>query len=294
MKKFIAFLMTSLLLSAGCNMVDNTEQMNVENVNQRKTMSFKPVFGLESDIYSWIPEDGLKWTHSRSDMADYADSLLCLDYMSGTMIQKTSSPSDKPFSLTMNYGAHELKFLGHSSTDWQLDKEKALFRTEKVTETFLKCVQIEVYGGTDETMTLQMDRVVTKLTLMIMDAIPGNVSRIEMTVGGHMSAIDMNTGLGVAEEKTDFSLGWDLDGSFAGKKGLKLTVFSFCEEKEFDCSIHVKALDLEGNIISERKATGIPMLMNRCTVVKGYIFSAESMVSFNGPGEWIESKEIYI
>ena len=292
MRNFIALVMASALLCGSCERAENVPEMENSNENSRKTMVFMPFFGLDAGISSWTAEDGMKRRASRANMADYADSLLCVDYMDGVAKQKICRPAEEPFSLTMDYGLHELRFLGHSSTDWQVDEAKGVFRTGKVTETFLKCVPMEVDEDTDEKLTLQMDRVVAKLTLMILDAIPEGVARIELTVGGHMAALDMDTGLGVAEEKEDFSIGWDLNGGYVGEKGLKFSVFSFCEENEFEVSLRVVARDAEGKVLEDRMASGIPLLKNRCTVAKGRIFSYEGGVTFSEPGDWIPEYEI--
>ena len=294
MRNFIALLMASALLCGSCERVENVPEMEISNENSRKTMVFMPFFGLDAGISSWTAEDGMKSRASRASMADYADSLLCVDYMDGTAVQKLSQPSDEPFSVTMDYGEHELRFMGHSSTDWSVDEETGIFRAAKVTETFLKRVPLTVDENTEESLTVQMERVVTKRTLMIQDAIPAGVAKLELTVGGHLAALDMATGLGVAEEKKDFSVAWDLDGSYAGMQGLKLTVFSFCEEGEFELSLRVVARDAEGNVLADRSASGIPMLINRCTVAKGRIFSMNGGVTFSEPGDWLPQTEIEI
>lgn len=295
MRIYLAFYALAALLAAGCSAVTPEEgngNRTETDGNLSKTLVFRPSMGLDTEISSWKPGDGLKSSASRANMADYADSLLCVDYMDGTAVQKLSQPAGEPFEVTMDYGMHELRFMGHSSTEWSVDEENGVFRTEKVTETFLKCVPLTVDENTEAGMTVKMDRVVTKLTLMIEDALPENVARLELTVGGHMAAMDMATGLGVAEERKDFSVAWDLDGSYAGMTGLKLTVFSFCEEGEFDLSLRVVARDSGGNVITDGSADGIPMLKNRCTVARGRIFSVQGGVSFSEPGDWIPQMEV--
>lgn len=297
MRNFIVFCFAAAVVCGGCSryVIDESAEKSDENaMKMRKTLVFLPSWGLETDVAPFLPDDGLKSRASRASMADYADSLLCVDYMDGTAVQKLSQPSDEPFSVTMDYGEHELRFIGHSSTDWSVDEETGVFRAAKVSETFLKRVPLTVDENTEESLTVQMERVVTKLTLMIQDAIPAGVARLELTVGGHIAALDMATGLGVAEEKKDFSVAWDLDGSYAGMQGLKLTVFSFCEEGEFELSLRVVARDAEGNVLADRSASGIPMLMNRCTVAKGRIFSMNGGVTFTEPGDWLPQTEIEI
>lgn len=126
-----------------------------------------------------------------------------------------------------------------------------------------------------------MERVVTKLTLMIEDAIPEGVRRLELTAGGYMAALDMASGLGVAEEKRDYTVGWNIDGSYAGKTGLKLTLYSFCGEDEFTMSLLVVAKDGNGTIVADRSAEGVPVLKNRCTLARGRIISVNGSVSFS-------------
>lgn len=297
MRNFIVFCFAAAVVCGGCgeHIIDDSVEKSDENaVKMKKTLVFLPSWGLETGVAPFLPNDGLKSRVSRASMADYADSLLCVDYMGGAAVQKLSQPSDKPFSVTMDYGEHELRFMGHSSTDWSVDEETGVFRAAKVTETFLKRVPLTVDENTEESLTVQMERVVTKLTLMIQDAIPAGVARVELTVGGHITALDMATGLGVAEEKKDFSIAWDLDGNYTGVQGAKFTVYSFCEEGEFDLSLRVVARDAEGNVLADRSASGIPMLMNRCTVAKGRIFSMNGGVTFSEPGDWLPQTEIEI
>lgn len=293
MRNSIALLMAMAFAITGCEKSQIlTEKTEISSENRQKVLFFTPSFGLETDISSWKPDDGLKSRNSRAAMEDYADSLLCVDYMDGKLVQKQAKSVSDLFPLTLYYGLHDLRFLGHSSTDWELDEGKGIFRVGKVTETFLKCVPIEVDEKTDENLMLQMDRVVTKLTLLIEDAIPENVAEMELTMGGHMAALDMATGLGVAGEKKDYSISWKLGESYSGMEGLKLTLYSFCEEGEFEASLRVTARDAAGKVIQDRMASGIPLLKNRCTVAKGRIFSHQGGVSFTEPGEWIPQYEI--
>lgn len=257
-------------------------------------MLFRPLWGLEAEISQWKPDDGLKNAVSRANMADYADSLLCFDCMNNEIRQKVSGPVSEPFHITMDFGLHELRFMGHSSKDWQVDDASGVFSTSKVTETFLKRMSLSIDENTDENLSVRMDRVVTKLTLLIEDAIPAGVNQMELTVGGHLAKLDMGTGLGVAEEKGNFTVAWDIDKKYHGTRGLKLTVFSFCEEGEFDVSLRVVARGADGKIIADRTAEGIPLMMNRCTVAKGRIFSIDGGVTFSEPGEWLPQIEIEI
>lgn len=102
MRNFIVFCFAAAVVCGGCSrdVVDESVEKSDENaMKMRKTLVFLPSWGLETDVAPFLPDDGLKSRASRASMADYADSLLCMDYMDGTAVQKLSQPSDEPFRL---------------------------------------------------------------------------------------------------------------------------------------------------------------------------------------------------
>lgn len=294
MKKNLFFAGLVAVMAAACSsecpQADGNRGM--EETEQTRTLVFRPFAGMDVQVGPWKPDDGMKSLPTRAALQEAADSLLCLDFMEGTMVKRLSQPADRPFSIEMRYGAHNLYFVGHSSTDYSVDAEKAVFRTEKVTESFLKLHSMEVSPDTEERISVEMDRVVSKLTVLIEDAIPDYVKGLRLTVGDHMAALDLNTGKGVAEEKKEFVISWELDESYAGRVGLKVSVFTFCPDGEFKVPVKIEATDADGTVRASCSASQIPLLVNRCTVARCRLFVQNGGFTFDAPGDWIPEIEV--
>lgn len=286
MRKLICLCVASAALISSCSKDLHCEE-DVPDLNEEsRTVVFSPSMGLETDITPWTPDDGMRAVISRAALAECADSLMCMDYMSGTFVQGVSQPASNSFSIKMKYGSHSLFFVGHSAKKYYVDNDKGMMHQDKVSETFLKRMDFTVSDNTDAGCSVKMDRVVSKLTVLIQDAIPEYVKSLRLTVGNHLATLDLNTGMGVAEEEKEFVIAWDLSSEHIGMKGVKLSVFTFCKEGEFNVPIRLEAIDAQGNVKVNRTASSIPLKKNRCTVAKCRLFEQKGSFTFDAPGEW--------
>lgn len=296
MKKFGLMACVAIYLCSACQkaeILDIEDENNPQAVTDgMKTLFFMPGMDFSMNLEGWKAVDKGETVISRTPLAESADSLLCVDYLENAYFSKKSGPVSGGMSLTLPYGPHVLRFVGHSSTDYSVDTEKCRFSTPKVSETFLKSLDMEVNESTEPSFSVLMQHVVSKLTVVVTDAIPHGVDSVRLTVGNHMGALDMATGYGVAEEEKTFRISWKLGETYVGRKGLSFSAFTFCQEGEFQVPVTIEALDAGGRVLHSQRADAIPLLMNRCTRASCRLFSANTGVTFEDPADWESDKEI--
>lgn len=287
MKRIQSVCLGALLSLSACTpSVIVEEAESVSEPVQTRIIDFLPqLVELSGSIADWQP--------SRSDsLSELATTLSYWDYMDGLCHSKKTQTTSSVLPIEMDYGSHNLYFLAHSSTESEQDG--FLFTPSKVTETFWADFPIEVNAETGTSLNVPLNRVVSKVSIILKDAMPEGISRMRMTVGGLIRTLDIETGNGKLETAEDYTLEWEIGSSYVGREGLSFTMFSFTPtpSEEFDVSVSLEALSSGGEVLFGGECASVPLLRNRCTEVSCSLFGKTVGFSATVAEDWVPPLEI--
>ena len=287
MKHFIspaAVAATALICATSCS------------IKEDRTLCTSPVH-VTVDNFSIVQED-FPATRTVQRAADYEGvetiSLAFFDgdgtkvYESAQLRSDTSTYTTfGEFSLRLPYGNYTMVVLGSASTSAMVltSPTSAAMGEDKVRETFACSRSVTVDGTTDLSATLS--RIISRLVVQSSDGRPEDIVSFHVTLSKGGKTFNPSTGLAL----TDNGFTNIIEPSTAAGATVKLTtnLFLFTDEEGVD--ITVEGLDSEGNAITYRSATGVPLKRNRATTISGNIFLAGSSGSFSLESDWLEDQQ---
>lgn len=284
--RFLCLCAVQVFLSCTPSVVMEDAELDFIPVHTR-TLSFHPQFVEFSGV-------GITdWQASRSgSLSELTTTLSYWDYIGGFCQGENTQVTSSLLSIDMDYGQHTLYFLAHSSNESVQDG--FLFTPEKVTETFWKDFSLVVDYDTEESITVPLERVVSKVTVILKDAMPEGVSKMRMTVGGLIRTLDIKTGNGKTESSENYTLEWEIGPSYVGRKGLAFNMFTFTPNSsdEFEVSVKLEALSAVGEVKFSGECDSAPLLRNRCTQISCSLFGLSLGLSATVANDWMLPLEI--
>ena len=267
----------SAVLMPACQQVAELE-------NGNKELSFEIGFDVEKSVIS------------RAALGDYISTLQVFDYKDGKLVNEiTQSSEDEEFgtiSLDTKYGIHEYVFVGHNSVTCSYDHEKEELTFDKILDTFTSFQILDVNVETEEKQSVKMERQVSGIKLVMLDAIPQNAASIELVVNGYSSVLNPKTGKGTAE--TEHVRKWEYSTSNIGKTNTSYTLYTFLPAESHKVNVSIRVEGTDGNDIVNYVLEDVSVEKNRMTVISGYLLSMDLSTSVSVDGEWGENIEIGI
>lgn len=187
--------------------------------------------------------------------------------------QKTTDSDFGTLSITLPQDSYRLVVIAHNGAGNPTftSAEKISFPSNKVTDTFYCCEDIEVAEGKE--YNLELKRAVAKFRLVIEDAMPTNVSQMKFYYTGGSSTFDAVSGYGcVKSRQTELR---DVTADMTGKS-TQFEVYSFPHAEEDALKMVVSALDASKNTIKERTFEDVPIQRNVVTQYRGSFFGTSS------------------
>ena len=264
MKKTIVAVLSALLM-VGCN------AHLVEPVQGSKEMTFH-VYEQEA--------------MTRAALADACSNLNYYRYVGGQLansIAQTSADDDfGTITDKMDYGTHELYFIGHKAGSVTLTDGVASF--DKVGDTFSYYASVVVDEDSDPSMAISMPRRVAKFELVAADALPATLSTVEVTITGASTTLDVRSGVGgaVATQTKTISV----PASNIGKSGCNFGSYTFLPDGVEEVSVTYTFKDADGNTLAEHAFDEVPMQTNYITRYTGNAFSDDFAGSITAQSEW--------
>lgn len=225
---------------------------------------------------------------SGSDITD----LWVYDYMGGTLIQSVhQSANDENFGkpkMSLAYGEHHIYFVASRGADPVVNEESHVISWSTVRDTFWKDYEVNVVSTSNGNRAVTLDRVATKLRILIDDEVPAACATISLTPDKWYYGLDWVTGDAVTAKKQPITV--NVPESYVGTIGeIAVSVFGLSGANEWTTNVSVLASDLDGGTIGSASIVGAPFKRNRATEYHGSLFgSAGSMVvSINN--DWDDS-----
>ncbi len=228
------------------------------------------------------------------------------DQASGKLLQvlhQTNSAEDfaQP-DMTLAYGDHTLKVIATRSVSPTLqdadsvawaakdnvltpisDKVPAILTSSKTSDSFGATKDVSVTPGKALAVNIQMERIVAKLVLDVMDAIPADCSNLVMGLDEycHFSWEDFDVIQPVRNQRI-----YDMT-TYAGGNGVLITYFVLVPLDGYSSDITF-TLGKKGSDKPYSKFTvqNVPFERNKVTTIRGKYYNHQSGVSFSLKAEW--------
>ena len=216
--------------------------------------------------------------------------LWVLDYMNGSLAQSAvhqTSDQDDFGTPTLNLavGSHHVYFIASRGTGASLSTADHTIAFGKVLDTFYYDYAINVTASSNGTRTVTLDRVVTKFTATIQDAIPTGAATFNMTPARWYYSFDYVSGNPTtATENQTVTI--DIPSSEIGVTNEKINIYGFSAADEWTTDITVNCKTSGSAVLGSASITNVPLKRNRVTVFSGPLFSAEGLTTVSLSTAW--------
>lgn len=278
MKKIMILLASIFLLA--CTSNDD----EIADVDVSKTVAF----ALQGDFsFSITP-------FTRSLEADgYAMSdVWVLDYVDGVLKQQVhQTSSDANFgspSISLGYGSHHLYFVTSRGASPVLDTDASTLSFSRVSDTFWKDYELTVTSSTSSTISVELDRIVTKLRITITDAVPDDAATFNITPHTWYYGFNYMTGAPIAET-TDATSTINIPSSSLGQQNVMMSMFSFSPASDWQTNVSLNSKTSASVVIGNASVANVPFARNRITNVTGDLYSRVSMAGMTLNTDWLDS-----
>ena len=274
MKKIL--MMMAAVLMAGCS----------KEVNDIETKDGQRVtFTLEGDFGS--PTFTRALTADGQEMSD----VWVFDFVDDECAQYLhKQPGDEGFespTLTLANGDHHLCFVAARGETPTLDLTNTTITWEKPKDTFWAEYDMQISSTTPPTVSITLDRVATKLKLLIMDEVPANLAKLTVTPAKWYCGLNVFDGTPAAI-KVSQQRSVSVPSSYVGTSGqLTFSIFGISGTDEWTTDLVLTATDGDDAEIGRATIASAPFLADRQTAYSGRLFSQDGGFTLTLNDTWI-------
>ena len=215
--------------------------------------------------------------------------LWVLDYVDGQLVQQVHQTStDENFgtpTLNLDYGIHHVYFVASRGEGATLSTAEHNIAWTKPLDTFYKDFQITVTAGTSSAHNVTLERVATKLTITINDAIVEGTAYVEITPQTWYYGLDYLTGEPTAAQ-TAAPRTINIPSTKAGVTGMTLNIFGLSSATEWTTDVTVTAKNQSDAVIGTANIEDAPFKANRVTNYAGNLFVNAGGFALALSSEW--------
>lgn len=276
-------LILSLMLLTGCEKpcfdVEAEDGETAVQVDGKKfTFTVKGDFGTATFTRAYLQSDG-------QDMTD----LYVFDYVDGACVQTLhQSSGDADFGvpvMRLAYGEHHVYFVASRGYEPTVDQQGHTITWGTPKDTFWKDYQVSVVSTSNGNRAVTLDRVATKMRVVVNDAVPSECASITVTPERWYYGLDYVSGAAVSAQQKERSV--SVPSSYAGTTGqLTVSIFGLSSPDEWTTNIGIQARDNNGNVIGSASISGAPFKANRSTEYSGNLFVSGGSMNVSLKNEW--------
>jgi len=298
MKKSFILCMAALMLASCAKDViyDETDVNEVETEvsGQKKSFTFTVKGEFEAATFN-APAKHPSMRRATSYLTDNGNEMTDLwvyDYMGGTLIQTVHQTADdtewgKP-KMSLAYGEHHIYFVASRGADPVVNQEEHIISWGTVRDTFWKDYVVNVVSTSNGNRAVTLDRVATKLRIVIDDEVPAACASISLTPDKWYYGLDYVTGDAVTAKRQPITV--NVPESYVGTIGeIAVSVFGLSGANEWTTNVSVNAADLGGITIGSAQIIGAPFKRNRATEYHGALFGAAGSMVVSVNNDWDDS-----
>ena len=217
--------------------------------------------------------------------------LWVLDYPSGQStpsIQLHQVSTDEDFgtpTLNLSVGSHHVYFIASRGSGATLSTENHTITFTRVLDTFYKDFEINVTATSNGSRSVTLERIVTKLTTVITDAIPEGAATFNLTPEAWHYGIDYTTGLPISATASQ-TITINIPSSEIGVTNEHLSIFGFSTEDEWTTNVTLNCKKADGTILGSAVLANVPLKRNRITEYTGPLFSSNGQTTVDLTTDW--------
>ena len=272
MKKVILFGMAAVMMAA-CEKPIMGDAYDVDEGDANVVLRFAP-----------YQQQG--FTRAATQLTDQCSRLSVAVFdeddakVGSTKNQKADDSGFGAVSLSLQEGVYTIVAIAHNGEGNATitSPTKVTFPSNKMTDTFCYCGELEVTGDMIS-QEFQMQRVVAMMRLTLTDEqIPDNVARLKFYYTGGSSTLNPRTGYGCVNSKqTEIR---PVPSGYAAGMSFEIYTLPHTEEDVLT-KLTVTALDANDNILKERVFENVPVIRNQVTRYTGSFFGSGGGSSTN-------------
>jgi hypothetical protein len=216
--------------------------------------------------------------------------LWVLDYVDGSLAQsvihQTSDQEDfgTP-TLNLSVGSHHVYFIASRGQDATIDTDAHTITFGKVRDTFYMDYEINVTATSNGSRSVTLERIVTKFTAIVTDAIPEGAATFNMTPSQWYYGWDYVTATPTTAT-TSQAITINIPASEIGKTDDSLNIFGFSSDTEWTTDIALDCKTSTGSILGTATISDVPLKQNRITTFSGPLFSANGLTTVSLSTDW--------
>jgi hypothetical protein len=188
--------------------------------------------------------------------------------------------------MTLGYGSHHLQFVASRGTGAVEDDESHTITWTKPSDTFWTSMPMEISEGGNETVSVVLQRVATRMRVTITDAVPVGATQIVITPTTWYYGINYATG--AACDPRSEARAIDIPSSYIGKTGMSVSIFGMSDADEWTTDVTIESKNADGDILGRVVLHDVPFKRNRTTEYSGALFTNNGTFSITLDDEWDE------
>ena len=261
---------------------NESPEMGGVKSSKKFTFTVKGDFGAATFSRGYLSADG-------KDMSD----LWVFDYMDGVCVQTVHQTSDDADwgapRMALSYGLHHVYFVASRGEGATLDAEGHTITWTGPRDTFWKDYEVEVASTSNGNRAVTLDRVTTKLRIVVNDEVPTGCAAMVVTPARWYYGWDYVNGVATASQQTERRV--PVPESYVGTMGqLTVSIFGLSSTDEWVTNVAIKALGEGDAIIGSATIVGAPFKANRATEYAGNLFGSAGELDVSVNGDWESPK----
>lgn len=286
MKKILSTAAVAALCFMACSTDEPTANLTVKTetkpMGEPVTITFRcrGDFDLTTESFTRSLEaDGKQLTDLW--VLDYVDGALTQD-----VIHQTSSDADfgTP-TVSLAVGSHHVYFIASRGKTPTLNTDAGTITFGSVSDTFYKDLSLDVTASSNGSRSVTLERIVTKFTAVITDAIPEGAATFHITpVQWYYGWDYVNAAPTTATNSQTITI--NIPASEIGKTNESLNIFCFSASDEWTTDVAIDCKKGDGTILGTATITDVPLKQNRITTFSGPLFSANGLTTVSLSTDW--------
>ena len=272
--------MIAAVMMAACGNDDDLSGQTAEHSTQI-TFDIQGDFTLSThDFTRALTADG-------KDMTD----VWVWDYV-GTECQQTvhQTSDDVDFgtpTMELGLGTHHLYFVSSRGVTPTVDNDAKTITWATVRDTFWKHYELTVTGGTSGgSRAVSLDRVVTKLKAVFLDAIPTGAAKFEVTPASWYYGMNYQTGE-PSEATVNGTVTVNIPLSDIGAVNEAVSIFGFSSATEWTTDVAITCKTYESGVLGGATVTAAPFMRNRVSEYTGPLFTDGGGMTLSLVTDWL-------
>lgn len=217
--------------------------------------------------------------------------LWLFDYVDGQLVQTIHQTSDDDDfgspSISLTYGSHHVYFVASRGDSPVVDTDSHTITWSNVRDSFWKDESIEVNASVQTNRSVMLDRVVTRLRVLVNDEVPATLSTIALHIDTWYYGLDYMTGApaSAAERNSDISVPSSLHGT-TGQ--LSISLYGFSGEDIWTTNLSMLAKASDNSVLGQATISNAPFKRNRITIYEGNLFNSAGGIDVGLNTEWTQ------